>query len=63
MLVASISSITVSGVSSGTALTVDFSNGDPLIASGMAFDGLTGAPNTLEVIGTSGNDTALVTAN
>ena len=37
-------------------LGVDFSNGNPLPAGGISFDG-GGGTNTLAIIGTAGNDT------
>ena len=55
-------SVLLSGVSAvsdtGASLTVDFSAGDPLPASGLTFTGTAGA--TLAVVGTAGNDTVVV---
>ncbi len=59
-LLANITTITVNGVVGGTNLTVDFSNGDPLVATGLAFNGASGATNSLNVTGTVGSDTVTV---
>ncbi len=51
---------TIAGDTGNDTLTLDFSNGNPLPASGLTFDGGAGI-NTLAIIGTPGNDT--LTAN
>jgi hypothetical protein len=56
-LMSQISSIGYNGTASDDSLTVDFSNGDPLIASGLTFNGGSGGNNSLTVIGTPGDDT------
>jgi RHS repeat-associated protein len=55
-LLSGLSSIVVSGAAAGTSLTVDFTNGDPLVSSGLTFAGVAGKTNTLNLIGTAGND-------
>jgi hypothetical protein len=59
ILLSDISSLTYTGPAGGDALIVDYSNGNPLPASGLTFTGGAGT-NTLEVIGTTGNDSATV---
>jgi RHS repeat-associated protein len=59
ILLADIPSLTYAGPAGADQLIIDFTNGDPLPASGLTFNGGAGT-NTLEVIGTSGNDTATV---
>jgi parallel beta-helix repeat protein len=61
ILRADISAVTYAGPAGGDLLIVDYSNGNPLPASGLTFTGGAGA-NTLEVIGTTGNDAATVNA-
>ena len=56
-----VSNILVTGTSGGTTVVVDFSAGDPLPATGLAFIGAAESSNTLEVIGTPGNDAVTVT--
>ena len=44
-------------------MTVDFSNGDPLPASGLSFDGGThNLGDTLRIVGTAGDDTVMLAA-
>ena len=50
------------GTSGNDSLTIDLSTGDPLVPSGMSFDGR-GGFNTLTIIGTTGNDAIYVTAS
>jgi hypothetical protein len=50
VLLSNISSIEVSGVSTGTTLNVDFVAGDPLVPSGVTFTGIAGAANVLNMI-------------
>ncbi len=52
---AAVSSITVTGTGTANSLTVDFSNGDPLIASGLNFNGNGTAHSTVTVLGTTGD--------
>jgi RHS repeat-associated protein len=60
----SISQWQVTGGAGDDALTVDFSDGDPLPAGGLSFDGGTNAAgDTLQIVGTSGDDTAMLTAS
>jgi hypothetical protein len=63
LLLSTVSSITINGVSGGTTLSVDFSAGDPLISSGLNFDGAAGASNTLNVIDTGDANTANFTVD
>ena len=58
--VSDISMLSVTGVASGTSLTVDFSAGDPLPTTGLTFAGVAGVANVLSVIGTAGNDAITV---
>ena len=51
------------GTVAGTGLTVDFSNGDPLISGGLTFNGGSGSLAPLTIVGTPGNDTLTVTAS
>jgi hypothetical protein len=59
ILLSTISSVSYAGPAGGDQVIVDFSNGDPLPPSGLSFAGGS-ATNTLEVIGTTGNDAATV---
>jgi hypothetical protein len=53
---ANLSTLTATGTSGNDQLTVDYSNGIPIPpGTGFTYDGL-GGTNTLEVIGTAGND-------
>jgi hypothetical protein len=53
----------VTGGAGDNTLTVDFSNGSPLPAGGMSFDGGTNSTaDTLQIVGTSGDDTVMLTA-
>ena len=58
-LISNYSSMTCAGPAGGDLSILDFSNGDPLPASALTFTG-GGGQNTLEIIGTSGNDAATV---
>ncbi len=62
VVLADTSSVTYSGPAGGDLFILDFSAGDPLPASGLSFVGGS-AQNTLKIIGTTGNDTAVVNAS
>jgi hypothetical protein len=55
-LISQMSSFTVNGNSGDDVLTIDFSTGDPLPASGLSFNGGGGSDSVL-FVGTSGDDT------
>ncbi len=55
-LIAQTTSFALNAGTGNDTLTIDFSNGNPLPAGGMNYDGGAGA-NALAVVGTSGNDT------
>ena len=57
-----VTTATFAGTTSADTLVVDFANGNPLPAAGLAFDGGTGGANALSVVGTPGNDTVTVSA-
>jgi hypothetical protein len=57
---ASINGLAISAPSGSENVTVDFSNGDPLPSSGMAFTGPSGGTNILNIDGSTGNDIATV---
>jgi hypothetical protein len=59
LLLSQVSGVIVTGTASNDSVTIDFSNGDPLPAGGLTFNGAAGA-NTLTVIGGNGNDTVTV---
>ncbi len=61
-LVVGLSSVTYNGPAGNNNVVVDFSAGDPLPATGMAFTGGAGQ-NTLKIIGTTGADTVSVGAS
>jgi hypothetical protein len=56
-----ISSILITGDPGGTGVEVNFSNGDPLPATGLTFIGAAEAFNYLYLIGTPGDDSVTVT--
>jgi uncharacterized repeat protein (TIGR03803 family) len=58
-LIADFSGATYTGPATGDTFVLDFSAGNPLPTGGFSFAGGAGQ-NTLEIIGTSGNDTATV---
>jgi hypothetical protein len=60
-LLSATSTVTYTGAAGNDDFVLDFSNGDPLPASGLSFAGGSGQ-NTLEIIGTSGNDSVTVAA-
>jgi hypothetical protein len=53
VLLSQITTMSYTGSSSNDSLTVDFSNGDPLVSSGISFDGGSGGTNALNLIGTA----------
>jgi hypothetical protein len=55
-MLSSVSAIVVTGTGTSNSLTVDFSNGDPLVASGLKYNGTGSAQSTLNVVGTSGDN-------
>ena len=61
-LLSGVSSITYSGPAGNDDFVLDFSAGDPLPASGLAFTGGSGQ-NILKIIGTTGSDTVSVNAS
>jgi guanyl-specific ribonuclease Sa len=63
LLLTQISQMSYTGSAADDSLTIDFSAGDPLIPSGLSFDGGTGGQNSLNIIGTSGGDSMSVGAS
>ena len=63
LLLTQISQMSYIGSAADDSLTIDFSAGDPLIPSGLSFDGGTGGQNSLNIIGTSGSDSMSVGAS
>ena len=59
ILLSAMTSMSYAGPAGGDTFILDFSNGDPLPASGLSFVGGAGT-NTLKIIGTTGSDTASV---
>ena len=54
--ISQLSNLTITGGVGSDTLTLDFSNGNPLPATGVSFDGGLGI-NSINIIGTSGDDT------
>lgn len=61
--ISGLTSFTVSAASGSQNLTIDFSNGNPLPASGLAFNGPSGGTNALTIVGTGGVDQFNPTGN
>ncbi len=59
LLASDISSVTYTGPAGGDVFVLDFSNGDPIPAGGVALTGGAG-PNTLQIIGNSTNTSDLI---
>jgi hypothetical protein len=63
LLLSQISSMSVAGSTANDSLTIDFSAGDPLVPTGLSFDGGAGGQNSLNIVGTAGNDSVSVGAS
>jgi hypothetical protein len=57
------SSMSVTGTSGNTNLTIDFSNGDPLVPAGLTYTGASGGNNVLNIIGDNNNDGLAATSS
>jgi hypothetical protein len=60
VLLSSVTSLTADAPSGSQNITVDFSAGDPLPSGGLNFIAPAGGTNILNIVGTTGNDTATV---